>query len=462
MSKIKKTNRILISICIAILLLFFISIAIRFITRQVIILRFGIENAITDFIFFDDKNMATMEDITVTKYGQTDDYSVDWADQYPFEAEDVSLESVKEQTSSGILDRYIGIVQSLEGRIEHYAQDNLLGYSIFTETANKVEKIVGWNFTSYSEYNGIFQLKDGYWSSLKPKVNMSPHIESFANLKDTCKMVDADLLYVQAPFKISKYEDTDISGELDYSNHNADELIKGLEALDIPTLDLRERIKDLGLNQHELFFVTDHHWKPETGLWASGEICRFINDQENLNIDVTKLDTDNFYSVVYKDWFLGSFGKKVTLGKTQPEDISLLYPKYDTVFSYQIPSIGISEIGDFKITYNMEAIETKDYYNKSPYAAYNYGDRAIIKIHNEESDINNKIVIIHDSFADSVIPFMALGVSDIESIDLRYFNGSLVKYLKESNPDTVIVMYNAGEISDEIDYSTHTDILDFR
>lgn len=461
MKKANTLNKVMMLVCLGTLMLFLISIAIRFFTRQVLILHMGIENKFTSVVFFDDADMATAEDLSVTTYGETDDYSIDWAGQYPFEdVVEISNEVLEEDTS--VLGCYKSLINSLEGRIEHYAQDNLVGYSYFTEWANRCEKLIGWNFTSYNEYNGIFQLSDGYWTSLKPETNMSGHIESLKNLNEECKAIDAELVYIQAPFKISKYEDTDISGQLDFSNQNADRLLEGLQSYGIPTLDLRELILQSGKGQHELFYRTDHHWKADTGLWAAGAISEFLNEKYDLGIDTSLLNTSNFISKNYEDWFLGSYGKKVTLGKAQPEDFSLLYPNYTTQLHYEIPSIGIDTTGDFSVMYNMEAVEPRDYYNKSPYAAYNYGDRAIIRIDNEMIDSGGKILMVHDSFADSVIPFMALGMNNIESIDLRYFNGSLEKYLEQSKPNIVLVMYNAGEISDEIDYTTHTDIFDFR
>ena len=91
-----------------------------------------------------------------------------------------------------------------------------------------------------------------------------------------------------------------------------------------------------------------------------------------------------------------------------------------------------------------------------------YGDRAIIQIENLLEAEDRKILFVHDSFADSVIPFMALGIQSIDSIDLRYFTGSLESYIEESEPDMVIVMYNAGEVSEDVEYLTHTDLFDFR
>lgn len=449
-------------ICIGILMIFFLSIVTRVFVRQILILRLGIENAFTNMVFFDAPDLATVDDKSKIIYGETDDYSFDWKVQYPFEDNENEIETVNE-TKDTFIDVYNSMVNEIEDRIEQYAQENLMGYSFFTELANRTETLFGWNFASYSEYNGIFQLNDGYWTSLKPKVDMTEHVNSMKKLNKFCRSKDMDLMYVQAPFKISKYEDTNISGQLDFSNVNADELLEGIKDEGISFFDLRDNIHQENLNHHQLFYVTDHHWKAETGLWAAEKICEYINNKYGYAIDTTLLDSDNFIYDVYEDWFLGSYGKKVTLGKADPEDFTLLYPKFSTQFHYVIPSIDVDTIGDFSVTYNMEAVVPKDYYNKSPYAAYNYGDRAVIRIENQDDNLpEKKVLVIHDSFADSVIPFMALGIKNMESIDLRYFTGSLENYIDTSKPDLVIVMYNAGEVSENVEYTTHTDLFDFK
>jgi LmbE family N-acetylglucosaminyl deacetylase len=59
-----------------------------------------------------------------------------------------------------------------------------------------------------------------------------------------------------------------------------------------------------------------------------------------------------------------------------------------------------------------------------------------------------------------VISCLALAEKNIDAIDLRHFTGSVKKYIEESKPDLVIVMYNV--IGGDINYSTHKDKFDFR
>ncbi|MBR0278815.1 MAG: hypothetical protein IJQ75_02385, partial [Synergistaceae bacterium] len=54
-----------------------------------------------------------------------------------------------------------------------------------------------------------------------------------------------------------------------------------------------------------------------------------------------------------------------------------------------------------------------------------------------------RLLVIHDSFSDCVIPFLSLGVSHLDAIDLRHFTGSLRTFIETVKPEAVIVEYNA-------------------
>jgi hypothetical protein len=267
---------------------------------------------------------------------------------------------------------------------------------------------------------------------------------------------------VQAPYKISEYDDTAVSGTMDFSNQNANELLAMLDASGIDYYDIRETIHENHIYNHDLFYRTDHHWLTTTGLWASQNILSFCNETYGWNADLSLLDADKFEYVTYKDWFLGSQGKKVTLSRCQPDDFTLLYPKYETSFHYIVPAEGIDTTGDYSVVYNMAEVEECDYYNKNPYGACNYGDQPLIQIENQQASDDHKILIIHDSFCDCVISCLALAEKNVDSLDLRHFTGSVKTYIEESMPDIVLVMYNAGSAAGEIDYSTHEDEFDFR
>lgn len=464
MKNTNKLQKVLMTACLAVLVFFAGTIALRLFTRQVLIVGMGMDNAFTRAVFFDNVDMQQIPGTEKTNPLE-ERYDYDWASIYPFEKDNEIEETAElKPQSNGMVDRYLSVISTLKERIDNYTQSNVIGYSNLTAAGKTYDNMIGWNFASFNEYNGVYQLSDGHWTSLKEKRDMSEHIASFIDFNNFCEEQGIDFLYVQAPYKISKYADLDISGNVDFSNQNADDLLNGLSEEGVDTFDLRQAIYDQGLNHHDLFYKTDHHWKAETALWAAGEIASYLNANYGYCINTQNLNPENYYSLEYENLFLGSLGKKVTLAQAEPDDFSLLYPQFHTNIHMTIPSIGIDSTGDFSITYNMlEFSDEPDYYNKNQYGAYGFGNRAILRIENlMETEERKKVLMIHDSFGSSVIPFFAMGLKSTDSIDLRYFNGSLETYIKETQPDIVIVMYNAGEIINDVELDNQNNLFNFR
>ncbi|MBQ7560289.1 MAG: hypothetical protein IJS99_00445 [Synergistaceae bacterium] len=270
---------------------------------------------------------------------------------------------------------------------------------------------------------------------------MSQYALSTVKLANFCESLDVKFFYVSLPHKICVSQDKDVSGTLDFSNQNADKFFAVLKDSGVKYYDLRKNLHDQGMNHHEAFFITDHHWRPESGLWAAREILKFLREDYNWPVKPEILNPENFDYVIYHDWFLGSHGKKLTLARTKLENITMIYPKFDTYLNYEIPNLNINLSGDFSIMYDMSCITKRDYYNLSAYGAYNYGGQSLIRFTNLLAASNRKILVIDDSFGNCVLPFLALGVKNVAEIDLRGFNGSLKNYIASERPDLVIVMY---------------------
>lgn len=462
MKDTNKLQKALMAACLAVLIFFAGTVLLRFFTRQVLVVGLGLDNGFTRAVLFDNPDLRELPGQDGHTYGDTDDYSYDWAAEYPFRTEAAVRASADTSAISRLIGRYTGIVESIKNRIDNYTQDNLVGYRTITGLAGKLDQVLCWNFAAFNEYNGLYRMADGPWTALIHRYDCSQSAASLISFSEFLEEEGVGLLYVQAPYKVCK-EDLDISGVLDFSNQNADQLLERLRAAGIDTLDLRQKLHADGMDHHDAFFATDHHWTGETGLWAAGRIAAHLNENRGFALDLEALNPANFSREVYEDFFLGSQGRKLTLTVAEPEDFSLLYPAYETQLRFRIPSIGIDLTGDFSVTYNMEALEGDDPYGRDPYHAYSYGDRALICYENLNKTVTEekKVLLLHDSFSDVVQSFLALGLKRFESMDLRYFTGSLERYIRETKPDMVIVMYNAGEIAATVDDS-NVNLFNFR
>ena len=375
--------------------------------------------------------------------------NIQWNVKYPFKNNNLAIEHKKTESFITKANR---IANSIKGKVQVYTSQKLFGYLEMTELARDYQNLIHWNYTFYGEYNGIIELKDGYLTNLVPQTDISAESQSMLQLSDFCKDHQARLLYVQAPYKISPVQDADISGTMDYSNQNADNLLQSLRDMNIETLDLRDSLKSSTNNYHQLFYRTDHHWLPETALTSSQIILQYLSDHFDRTIDPSILDKHNFNFQTFPGWFLGSQGKKMTLSVASPEDFTLIFPKNETRFHYQIPEFGLDKVGDFSITYDMSQVDEKDYYalksyHSSMYHAYNYGQRALIRIENLKLDSPHKVLLIRDSFSDCMISFLAMGLKHLDIIDLRTFNGSVQTLIETEKPDLVIVLYNPNMLN---------------
>ena len=74
-----------------------------------------------------------------------------------------------------------------------------------------------------------------------------------------------------------------------------------------------------------------------------------------------------------------------------------------------------------------------------------------------EKPDTGKILFLTESFSDVVMPFLACNYSEVEELDLRCFTGSLEKYIEESKPDAVVILYSAYDFN----AGTHMDLFNF-
>ena len=399
-------------------------IAVIFLSTVIFFLCLGVVSYIAkktnDFVNYDEEKIAAP--------------NIDWAKLYPFDDADVPHDNTEENPIEKIFSH-------IKEKCEEYSSTRLLGFYHAAVAAKSYEELIGWNMAAVNGYNPVIKLNDGYLSGLAASRDVSENAEAVKELNDFCRDLGIEYTYINLPVKICISEDKDISGILDFSNKNADRLLDAIGRAGVKYYDFRKILHSDGIKHHEAFFRTDHHWRQETGMWAAKHILGILRDDYGWKVDPELLNPDRFDHKIDPEWFLGSQGKKITLARTKPDDFTMLYPKFRTLIRFEVLSRGIDTSGDFAVTYEMRHVERKDYYALNPYAAYKYADRPLTRIHNLLNHDGRKILFIHDSVSNCVIPFVGLGIEYTDEIDLRHFTGSLQTYIKASRPDIVITAY---------------------
>lgn len=459
MNTIEKGHALLARLLMLVLVVFMLLIGLRFGTRYILINRLGMDNAFTRLVMWDNWGLSQPgrvggEVIEVT----------DWEERYPFSVP--AAQATRWAHRFRWIDELQGWMKNRVGRvsavIDLYANQHLMFRRHIVENANRYEQLIGWNLAGYSEYNNVVDYGEHYLTTFSSWVNVNGNVAAVGDLHDLLNSQGIPLLFVQLPNKISR-QDGSFNDVVDFYNDNANRLVEGIRGRGAQALDLRDNAEEqYQENYHALFFNTDHHWLPQTGLWAAGEIARVLNESFGYEIDLDLMKPDHFLYTVYKDWFLGSLGKKLTLARAVPDDFTLLTPNYPVDWTLHIPFIGLNERGGFNIIYDMSMVEPKDLYNKDPYGAYMHSgvdNGGFIQIRNHLVPERDRVLLISDSFSNAMLPFLALGVQSIDNVDLRHWEGSLQELIARNKYTMVVIAYSSLF---EIELNSGKSMYDFR
>ena len=127
------------------------------------------------------------------------------------------------------------------------------------------------------------------------------------------------------------------------------------------------------------------------------------------------------------------------------DDITLDTPKFDTNLTYACPAYGFTRTGPFNQSVCFpERVEEQDWFNGNPYTYYAGGDYPLATITNHNNPDGPRVVMLRDSFACALTPFLALSCSELVTIDLRYFEGDLLDTIGSYDPDLVLTLYTAS------------------
>ena len=80
---------------------------------------------------------------------------------------------------------------------------------------------------------------------------------------------------------------------------------------------------------------------------------------------------------------------------------------------------------------------------RDQYEVFTGGNHSQIKIRTSV-ETERKILVIKDSYANSMIPFLATSFSEISVVDMRYFTGSLSDVINNNDVTDVLFLYNVN------------------
>lgn len=358
--------------------------------------------------------------------------------------------SFEELTNFFFLDSSVEAFNSFTNSVETASSQGLSYHKEFVDLNSAVQKNMGTTVV-YKDDMTVARSVSGYLSYIRDKIPEETLENRAGNVTELYQVAEengAEFLYVMAPTKGYNMEYPD--NIVDYNKSNCDAFLEELKKKGVPYYSLISQMEKEGISEEDMFFITDHHWKPEYALWSANRVAEELNSRFGFKYDKEKLDIANYDEKVYENWFLGSQGKKTGQYFTPLglDDISILTPKFETSFINTQVGKDYSVQGTFEeVLLHKEHIETKDLYNKNPYATYLGGDYREQIIENTKNKDGKKVLILKDSFSCAFSPFFSTVTKDTYLLDMRdyaEFAGdriNVAEYIEKTKPDIVLVMY---------------------
>ena len=175
-----------------------------------------------------------------------------------------------------------------------------------------------------------------------------------------------------------------------------------------------------------IFYRTDHHWTSRGAYYGYTALAGAMEFPVN--------DIGHYEVERVSDDFFGTLWSSSGFSWVAPDSIDIFVGPPDDLSITNYPS-GTPVTGSL---YDYSFLSKKDKY------AFFMGGNTPLQVIETGADHAPSLLILRDSYADSLIPFLLDDFSQIHLMDLRYYRAGLSEYLKNNHIDEILVIYSVS------------------
>lgn len=184
--------------------------------------------------------------------------------------------------------------------------------------------------------------------------------------------------------------------------------------------------------EEEIYYRTDHHWTTLGAWYAYEQYTKAVGG------DLQRAQGKKKFRCISKD-FYGTTYAKINYAR-QADKIEIYEPE-----------------DKLRVVYNMGEKKTKTLYDVSflktadQYSVFTGGNQAVLEI---TVGIKNgkTLLLIKDSFANSILPFLAEDYEKLVVVDLRQLNVSGDRLLEMFSPTDILILYNSAQFAQDKEF----------
>lgn len=320
---------------------------------------------------------------------------------------------------------------TFDEKIEEYLQDQTPFRNFFVGLASYAELLTGQNGTS-----GVYKCSDDYLVNAPAKFdeknldNNLKRLNTFADGIDIKKYIlpvpqTGYIMSDKLPKNHAEYKDAEIFSRIEQT------LAGNYEFVDVTDIFVKNK------DSTELYYKTDHHWTMNGAFLAMNE---FLKATGKRAVDRTDYDVETH------EGFFGTTHSSSAFWLTPPDDMELWRFKNAEIL-VTIRDIGVETVTTSNDVYFEEHLTEYDMY-----PVYLNGNHSFTHIVNENAD-DGVLLILKDSFGNSLASQLVSSYREIIMVDLRYYRTEAVSELiEEYGVDTLLVNYGLDNLINDTNF----------
>ena len=277
------------------------------------------------------------------------------------------------------------------------------------------------------EINRIYIGEDNYLiERYEAPENTERITDTLVKFYDRVKDTGVDVRLMLVPTAVTIYED-----KLPAYAPEADQMETAkllYEATGIPAVDCSEKLL-AGAQEGQIYYRTDHHWTTFGAYLGYTAYC------EEEGIEPVPLEALEAETVTEE--FAGTLYSKVN-DYTHMKDAITVYTNPEDRLRVTYEDTG--EVSDS--LYNFDYLQEKD-----KYSLFLNNIHPLVEIENETAPSDDVLMLIKDSYANSMVPFLTHHYKKIYVFDTRYYKDGPSSFLEEHGEVTdVLILYNMNTL----------------
>ncbi|MGF0034087.1 DHHW family protein [Bariatricus sp. SGI.154] len=306
---------------------------------------------------------------------------------------------------------------------EAYKSDQFAGRNLWVALKTRVDLLVG-----KRESNGVFKGKKHYLLEDIARPNEEQMQQNLETIREFESKYDEIPMYMMLVPNAANILSDKLPNFAVTEDQN--EVFEGIQKALGEQITWVDVSKTLAAHKKEnIYYRTDHHWTTLGACYAYQQLA------ETMNLDTSKEPKLTEYAVT--STFNGTLSATSGYETGYEEPIYIYAPKNED----DAPKVVVNYVEEQKKTatlYDSSKLEEKD-----KYAMFLSGNHATVDIRTT-ADTTDRLLLIKDSYANCLVPFLTPYYREIIIIDPRYYYGNLDEVMAENKITSVLFLYNGN------------------